>query len=198
MPIKPEQVNSSKLPGALRGYDRDATDELLRRVAWDYLQAERAHTTAVEETETLRARVHELEAELASQRDGFDRELRERTAVLEAQLERVRGTLREHEARDEMTRRLLESAQRSARELRESTRTECESLIKAAHRRAVEIEAESRAAVRHSLREIDRLTKLERDLKAQLRTMLESVIGTNNAEQAPAPVAEPVPSAAVQ
>src|SRR5581483_11249154 len=160
MPIKPEQVNSSKLPGALRGYDRDATDELLRRVAWDYLQVERAHTTAVEEAETLRSRVQELEAELASQRDGFDRELRERTAVLEAQLERVRNTLREHEQRDEMTRRLLESAQRSARELRESTRTECESLIKAAQRRAVEIEAESRATIRHSLREIDRLNKL--------------------------------------
>src|SRR5581483_7830611 len=116
--------------------------------------------------------VQELEAELASQRDGFDRELRERTAVLEAQLERVRNTLREHEQRDEMTRRLLESAQRSARELRESTRSECEALIKAAQRRAVEIEADSRSAVRHSLREIDRLNKLERDLKAQLRTKL--------------------------
>jgi cell division septum initiation protein DivIVA len=198
MPIKPEQVNSSKLPGALRGYDRDATDELLRRVAWDYLQVERAHTTAVEEAETLRSRVQELEAELASQRDGFDRELRERTAVLEAQLERVRNTLREHEQRDEMTRRLLESAQRSARELRESTRSECEALIKAAQRRAVEIEADSRSAVRHSLREIDRLNKLERDLKAQLRTMLESVIGTNSVEPAPAPLAEHVPSSAIQ
>jgi cell division septum initiation protein DivIVA len=194
MPIKPEQVNASKLPTALRGYDRDATDELLRRVAWDYLQVERAHTTAAEEADSLRQRVAELEQDLGSQQERFDHELRERTARLEAEVERMRRVLREHEQRDEMTRRLLVSAQRSAREMREAARAECESLLKAAQRRATEIEGEARTSLRHSLREVERLRKLEGDLKDQLRRMLESVIGGGGSDaDEEAAVAEHLP-----
>jgi cell division septum initiation protein DivIVA len=205
VPIKPEQVNASKLPTGLRGYDRDATDELLRRVAWDYLQVERAHVTAVEEADALRQRVDELEAELVSQREHLDLELRERTAQLETEAEKLRRTVHLHEQRDEMTRRLLDSAQRSAREMRESARSECEALLKSAQRRAAEIEVEARTSLRHSLREVDRLRKLERDLKEQLRTMLEAVIGTGSpadATQEPAPPApaeaQALPPTAVQ
>jgi cell division septum initiation protein DivIVA len=197
VPIKPEQVNASKLPTALRGYDRDATDELLRRVAWDYLQVERAQTTAAEEADILRRRVAELESDLAAQREQLDRELGERTASLQADVERLRRIVRDHEQRDEMTRRLLESAQRSAREMREAARAECESLLKAAHRRAAEIEGDARASLRHSKREVERLQKLERDLKAQLRRMLESVIGSSDAEEHRA-AAEALPPTAVQ
>jgi len=199
MPIKPEQVNASKLPTALRGYDRDATDELLRRVAWDYLQVERAHATAEDEAEGLRGRIAELESDLASQQEHFDRELRERTARLEGEVERLRRALRDHEQRDEMTRRLLVSAQRSAREMRETARAECESLLKAAQRRATEIEGEAQTSLRHSLREVERLRKLEHDLKADLRRMLESVLANNTGERVDGDaVAQPLPPTAVQ
>jgi len=196
VPIKPEQVNASKLPTALRGYDRDATEELLRRVAWDYLQVERAHAAASEEAEALRQRVAQLEGSADHQRELFDRAVTDRTTELEAEIAALRKTLREHEQRDEMTRRLLVSAQRSAREMREQAREEAEALLKAAQRRAGEIELEARATLRNSLREIDRLKKLEVDLKDQLRRMLESVIGTA-APEAPA-AADEAQSTAVQ
>ena len=196
MPIKPEQVNASKLPTALRGYDRDATEELLRRVAWDYLQVERAHAAAAEEAESLRQRIAELEGAATNQRELFDRTVNDRTTELEDEIARLRKALRDHEQRDEMTRRLLVSAQRSAREMREQAREEAEALLKAAQRRAGEIELEARATLRNSLREIDRLKKLEVDLKDQLRRMLESVIGTSTSEE-PAQ-AEHAQSTAVQ
>jgi cell division septum initiation protein DivIVA len=197
VPIKPEQVNASKLPTALRGYDRDATEELLRRVAWDYLQVERAHAAAAEEAEALRRQLAEIEGDAAAQRDRLDQTVHSRTAELEAELESVRKALAEHEQRDEMTRRLLVSAQRSAREMREQAREEAEALLKAAQRRAGEIELEARASLRQSLREIDRLKKLEQDLKDQLRRMLESVIGSSPSE-APAPPAEQAQSSWIQ
>ena len=53
MPIRPEDIDPSKLPVAFRGYDRDATDELLKRVAWDYRQALRAQEDRAETTERL-------------------------------------------------------------------------------------------------------------------------------------------------
>jgi cell division septum initiation protein DivIVA len=196
VPIKPEQVNASKLPTALRGYDRDATEELLRRVAWDYLQVERAHAAAAEEAEALRHRVAELESASNHQRELFDRAVHERTTELEAEVESLRKALHDHEQRDEMTRRLLVSAQRSAREMREQAREECEALLKAAQRRAGEIELEARATLRNSLREIDRLKKLEQDLKDQLRRTLEAVIGTSATDAPAAP--EHAPSTAVQ
>ena len=196
MPIKPEQVNASKLPTALRGYDRDATEELLRRVAWDYLQVERAHAAAAEEAEALRERVVELEGAANHQRELFDRAVQERTTDLETEVTTLRRTLREHEQRDEMTRRLLVSAQRAAREMREQAREECEALLKAAQRRAGEIELEARATLRNSLREIDRLKKLEQDLKDQLRRTLEAVLGTSTPDVPAA--SEHVSSTAVQ
>ena len=183
MPIKPEQVNASKLPSALRGYDRDATEELLRRVAWDYLQVERAHAAVAEEAEALRQRIAELEGAADHQRELFDRAVDDRKTELEDEIASLKKALHEHEQRDEMTRRLLVSAQRSARELREQAREEAEALLKAAQRRAGEIELEARATLRHSLREIDRLKKLEVDLKDQLRRTLESVIGTSTTER---------------
>jgi len=80
-------------------------------------------------------------------------------------------------------------AQRSAKELRESTREEAESLLKAAQRRAVEIEHDARADARHATAEIERLQRLETDLRNRLRATLEAVIDENGdrSEQAPEP-----------
>ena len=48
MPIRPEDIDPTNLPVSLRGYDREVTDELLKRVAWDYRQALRAHEDRTE------------------------------------------------------------------------------------------------------------------------------------------------------
>jgi DivIVA domain-containing protein len=191
VPIKPEEINASKLPVAVRGYKREAVEEFLLRIAWDYRQATRSHDTWAQDEKWLKDRVAELEAELAGQEEKlatlqqtleerFRQELRERTAGAGDELARLRTRIKEHENREEMTRTLLLSAQRSARELRESTRAECEALLKSAHRRAAEIE---------------RLRRMERDLKEQLRRTLESVLGKD--EPAPQVPVEQPPAAAV-
>ncbi|HEU5362627.1 MAG TPA: DivIVA domain-containing protein, partial [Gaiellaceae bacterium] len=194
MPIKPEEINASKLPIAMRGYQRQAVDELLLRIAWDYRQAMRGHENWAKDEKWLKDRVAELEAELAArdeqfaslqeaQRERFRTELHERSGSLMDELTRLRATVKDHEGREELTRTLLATAQRTARELRESTRTECEGLLKAAHRRAADIEADARTSVKHSAAEIERLRRVEHDLKAQLRRTLESVLGSELPER---------------
>jgi DivIVA domain-containing protein len=188
VPIKPEEINASNLPVALRGYQREAVDEFLLRIAWDYRQATRAHENWAKDEKWLKDRVAELESELAArdqhferlqeaQRERFRQELHDRSGSLSDELARLRAAVREHESRDELTRTLLATAQRSAREMRESTRAECEAMLKAAQRRAAEIERDARSTVRHSAAEIERLRHVESDLKAQLRRTLESVLG---------------------
>jgi DivIVA domain-containing protein len=188
VPIKPEEINASQLPVALRGYQREAVDEFLLRIAWDYRQATRAHENWAKDERWLKERVAELEAQVAgqeeqwarlqeSQRTQFREELDVRSASLTDELARLRKAVAEHEGREEMTRTLLQTAQRTAREMREATRTECEGLLKAAHRRAGEIEQEARASLKHMAAEVERLQRLEADLKTHLQQLLESVIG---------------------
>jgi cell division septum initiation protein DivIVA len=57
-PLTPRRIQATGLPGAVRGYDRAATDRLLQKVADDYeaLWLERKE---------LRERVERLEAEIA-------------------------------------------------------------------------------------------------------------------------------------
>lgn len=194
MPIKPEEINASKLPVGMRGYQRQAVDEFLLRVAWDYRQATRAHENWAKDEKWLKERVAELEAELTgrddqfarlqeAQRERFRQELQERSGPLMDELTRLRNAVKEHEGREELTRTLVATAQRTARELRESTRAECESMLKAAQRRAGEIEHDALAAVRHSAAEIERLRRVETDLKEQLRRTLESVLGSELPER---------------
>jgi DivIVA domain-containing protein len=194
VPIKPEEINASKLPTAVRGYQKQAVDELLLRIAWDYRQALRSHESWAKDEKWLKDRVAELEAELAgrddqyarlqeSQRERFRSELQERSGPLMDELARLRQAVKDHEGREELTRTLLATAQRTARELRESTRAECEALLKAAHRRAAVIEHDARKTVKHSAGEIERLRRVEEDLKAQLRRTLESVLGKDEPQQ---------------
>jgi cell division septum initiation protein DivIVA len=196
VPITPEDINPSKLPVGMRGYQREATDTFLKLVAWDYRQVVRNQNAAAEEAEQLRKRVAELEARGEADREAlgrkhmelrsrYDEELREQRESLEAEVARLKSALASHEDRDELTRALLSNAQRASRELRDAARAECEALLKAARKRATEIEEEAHASVRQSSLEVNRLRSIEHDLREQLRRTLQSVIGENP------PAAEP-------
>jgi cell division septum initiation protein DivIVA len=212
MPIKPEEIDPSKLPVSLRGYDRQATDELLKRVAWDYRQALRVKDDRANGDRKLAKRVEELEARLAAQQEEFakaiaSRESRvdesetkrveaeaKRVAALEAEIGVLRRKLQAHETRDELTRAVLRAAQRAAREMRESAREDARALLKAARRRALQIERDASVNARRSSSEIERLRRLESDLRDRLRSTLESVIGGNGNETAPEPSPEHWPT----
>ena len=184
MPIKPEDIDPSKLPVAFRGYDRAATDELLKRAAWDYRQVLRVEENWVHEKERLLAQIADLEARVESQQAELTRALTERerpsapvesssnskTIALEAEVGRLERLLRRHETRRDLTETLLLTAKRSAIELRESARAE--------------IEHDARAGARHASSEIGRLQKLESDLRDRLRDTLEAVIGENGIQVA--------------
>ncbi|MGN6797547.1 MAG: DivIVA domain-containing protein [Gaiellaceae bacterium] len=209
MPIRPEDIDPSKLPVALRGYDREATDELLKRVAWDYRQALRAHEERAENDRRLAARIEELEARLASQHDEFasamagrdarvDTDAARQIASLEAEVALVRRKLQAHESRAELTRVLLQTAQKAAREIRESARQDALAALRAAHRRAVKIEHDATASARHSVDEIERLRRLESDLRDRLRHTLQAVIGENGSSSDGEPEQPPEPQRDVQ
>jgi cell division septum initiation protein DivIVA len=205
MPIRPEEIDPGKLPTSLRGYDREATDELLKRVAWDYRQAIRAQDDRGKNEERLTNEIAELEARVALQQDEFTRAIaaREtrvdegagrREAELEEEVALLRRKLHVYESRDELTRALLRAAQRAARDTRESARQDAVALLKAARRRAVGIERNAYSSARHSAVEVDRLRRLETDLRDRLRETLEAVIGDNGSEpalDAEAPHVEP-------
>ncbi len=196
MAIKAEDITAAKLPTAMRGYQREATEELLNAIAWEFRQLVRARDTTGEATKRLEERVRELEGETEALRHVFAQEqaqlkergeqlVAERTAELEAQLAAARRAVADLERREELTQSLLANAQRTARELRESTRSECKAVLKAARRRAIVIEREARVSVRQSAGELDRLQRLENDLRDRLRRTLQSVIE-------PAPPAQPL------
>jgi len=202
MPIRPEDIDPSKLPVALRGYDRAAVDELLKRVAWDYRQALRVEDTWAHERDRLKAENAELEARIESQQTDFTKILAERITVrdgasstkvteleaevrrLQEEARRLQELVRRHESRRDLTETLLLTAKRSATEQREAARQEAEALLKAAQRRAEEIERDARVDARHATAEIGRLQKLESDLRDRLRDTLEAVIGDNGRQAA--------------
>lgn len=155
MPLKPEELDSTKLPVAFGGYDRPAIDDLLERVALDYRQAPR-------ESEWSRARIAVLKA---------------RAPANEAEAERLRHAVGEHEERKTLIEAMLLTAQRTADEVRDSAQQAADEVLQAARQQAVDIERNARLSVRRTTDELERLRGLESDLRTRLRRTLETARG---------------------
>jgi cell division initiation protein len=155
VPLKPDEIDPTKLSVGFRGYDRASTDELLERIAMDYRQTAR-------ESEWSRSRIAELEA---------------RSATREAELQRLQQALSEHEERKALMEAMLLTAQRTAEEIRDSAQQEANALVQTARERAVEIERDARLSIRQTAEELDRLRGLESDLRTRLRQTLEAALG---------------------
>jgi cell division septum initiation protein DivIVA len=208
MPIRPEDIDPTKLPVAFRGYDRAPTDDLLKRVAWDYRQALRIEETWTQERERLRAQIAELEQRVEKQQAEFAQALAqqltardgttsERTTQLEAEVRRLERLVQHHQSRQDITEALFQTAKRTAHELRESARQDAEAVLKAAHRRAAEIEREAHVDARHANAELGRLQQLEKDLRDRLRDTLQAVIGENGHTSEQAPEHRPEPESSI-
>jgi cell division initiation protein len=155
MPLKPEEIDPSRLSVAFRGYDRAATDDLLERIALDYRQAAR-------ESDWSKTRIEELEA---------------RADASEAELRRVQQELSGHEERKALIEAMLLTAQRTAEEIRDAAQQEADAVLQTAQQRALEIERDARRSIRQTTEELDRLRGLESDLRARLRQTLEAALG---------------------
>ena len=152
--LRPEDLDLAALPrGPLGHLKDDAVADLLQHAAWDYRETLAENQRLAEAVDELGRRVEELTAQVAS-------------------LEEVAARRKEP---DELARSLLASAQRAAREERESARREGELTLKKAARRAHRLEAEVARSEADRLSEITRLEALRDELQARLRGMLETL-----------------------
>ena len=155
MPLDPKEISAAGLPRSpLGGYKAGPTVELLKRVAWDYMQLVHECAKHAETVERLTRRTDELEAKVAS----------------------LQTLLDGHKDPDEVARTVPAMAQRAARELRESARTESEATLKKARARAQEIESEAQKRIGASAADVTQLTQLRERLRAQLHETLDSMV----------------------
>jgi cell division septum initiation protein DivIVA len=175
MTLNPEEISATNLPrGPLGGYKAGPTEELLKQVAWDYGQLVHEFAKAAETVERLTGRCGELEAQVAS----------------------LQTVLAGYKDSDEVAHALIASAQRAARELRESARSEGEALLRKARSRAKEIEVEAQKRSGASVAAATQLKELRERVRDQLRETLDSM--TANGETLPvdgSAVSEPVSTA---
>jgi len=147
VPPSANEIDLAALPRAVvGGIKRDAVEDVLRRLQWN-------NARLAAEQRALQARVDEL--------------LRERTEQPAAQMS--------HREVDEVARLALASVQRTARELRESTRLECELMLKKARERVAEYDREHERSEHASRSEVERLDRTVQDLRRDLRSVLDTI-----------------------
>jgi cell division septum initiation protein DivIVA len=152
MTIEPEAITSTTLPRAVRGYDTHATDELLKRVAWDYLQLQNT-------CRQLTAKLEQQGSSTPADKPG----------------QQPRPVAPRAET-DDVARTLIAAAQQAAKELRRSAREECEIMLKKARARARAIEAAERRRVEHATAGAGQIQSAAAQLQARLQAALEAAI----------------------
>lgn len=160
-------ISASLLPLGVRGYRREETDELLRRVASEYL-------LVLNERDALAREVRQLEQlcdDLATDKALLRTELKALESELAA---RPLSSASTPGGSDGAA--LLASAERDLRELREATRVECQAMLARTRREAAEIERLARARAKSVDAEVQRLLRVQDDLRAKLRGFLESTL----------------------
>lgn len=153
--MRPEDLTLSGLPRSpFGGVKADAVAELLKRVASDYRDVLGRNKQLAQQVEGLKLVRQALEAQVAS----------------------LEVTAAERKDQEELTRTLLASAQRAAREQRESVRREGELLLKKARERARDIEGEVRAYADAGLAELAKLEAFRDEVVRELQAALETIV----------------------
>ena len=168
--IAPSEIRNTNLSAALRGYDREETDALLSEIEASY---ERVWL----EREKLRAQVLQLQEEVRE----HDK--------LRAQLERIEPELEELRKVDNLLRSALVSAERTTEKLKQEARSEAETAVKRARKRADEINRRAQNKRRRLQLEIERLEAIARRTKEDCRELLTQALET--IEGSPAAPATP-------
>lgn len=148
MPPDSLDADPTELPRAFRGYHRAATEELFRRVAWEY-------GVLAGEHRKLKKTLEEQPPTAAQQPTA-------------TQQPTARQPLRDP---DESARFLIAVVLKAVRQMRETARAECEKALKKARRRAAEIEQEADRASVSAVAVIDAAAELRANLQAALRRL---------------------------
>jgi cell division initiation protein len=172
--IAPNEIRNTHLNAALFGYDREQTDALLSGIEASY---ERVWL----EREELRAQVLQLQEEVRE----HDK--------LRAQLERIEPELDELRKVDSLLRSALVSAERTTEKLKQEARSEAETAVRRARKRADEINGRAQGKRRRLELEIERLEGVARRTKEECRELLTQALETIEGSAAPpaTPTEEP-------
>lgn len=143
--MAPDSIDADpqSLPRSFRGYNRRATEELFRRVAWDYAVLAGEHRKLKTAAEAQQPAAPEQPQPVRTTRAEFDEE---------AHL-------------------FLAAAQKAAREMRESARADCELALKKARSRAGEIEEDAIRAAGDARAVLDAAVALRLSLQDALNTL---------------------------
>lgn len=187
--IAPYEVQEQKLKRRLRGYHRASVETLLQSVVSSYEHVWR-------ERDQLRARVDQLEKELAPLREAED-QLRDVLVTAE----RAASEVRTQAARDAET--LLEQAREKSKaqesavaELRAQAALDAEALLEQAREKGKAQQSAVKAQQTRLKDEIERLKAVEHEVQANLRSFVRSaneLLDDRNATSA-SPVAPLPPS----
>jgi cell division initiation protein len=155
--IAPSEIESKKLDTALRGYDREETDELLGHIKASY---ERVWT----EREELRSEILRLQEQVRE------------NDQLRAELERIEPELKELQKVDHLLRGALVSTERTTEKLKEDARAEAETTVKRARKHADELNAKAEGDRSRLEQEIERLEAIAAKTKDECRELLERAL----------------------
>jgi len=154
-PLRPEDLDLSALPRTPFGHLKAAAvADLLQRGAWDYREALAQNQRLASQVRALTDRVEQLMAQVNS-------------------LEQAAARRKDP---DELARTLLASAQRAAREERESARQECELMLRKVAQRVERIEQDARDRLEGGLSGLEQLEALRDELSNRLRSTLEAIV----------------------
>ena len=187
--IAPDEVQDQKLKRRLRGYSRDSVEQLLQNLVSSYDQVWR-------ERNQLRARVTQLEKELAPLRD-FQDQLRDVLVTAERAASEVRAQAAlDAEVLLEKARAKGKAEENAAAELRAQAGLDAETLLEQARAKGKAQQSAAKAQQTRLKNEIDRLKAVEQELHADLRSFLRSglqLVEDRNETEA-SPVAPLAPS----
>jgi cell division initiation protein len=165
--IAPYEVQDQKLKRRLRGYNRASVETLLQSVVSSYEHVWR-------ERDQLRARVDQLEKELAPLRAAED-QLRDILVTAERAASEVRGQAAlAAEALLEQARAKSKAQESAVSELRAQAMRDAEDLLEQARAKSKASQSAMKAQQTRLKNEIERLKAVEQELHASLRSFLRS------------------------
>jgi cell division initiation protein len=171
--VAPNEIQTANLSTGMRGYDRAETDALLDQIKSSYQRV-------WSEREELRAEVLRLQ-EQARENDR-----------LRAQLERVEPELQELQKVDQLLRSALVSAERTTEKLKEEARAAAETTVKAARKKADELNTQAeqeRERLEQEIAELEETTTQVRDRCRELLTEALAALGESE-KKLPGPLPE--------
>lgn len=155
MPLTPDSIANSHLPRTKvpGGYSIEATDEFLKKVAWEF------------------RKVQSDCRKLLEQNDVLERQLQD----IRQRLDELRGNLIRHE-REPLARASLAAAYRAAEAVREEARQEGNTVLEKARKRAKALDEEVERARALTAKQVSALEEMQTAARNQLSAYLVTLL----------------------